>query len=835
MARDDASVPEAGGAGPKLSIARPDTGWAARPLDRLTAVCAEQGTVVVVDAQGREYFRGAATARVSFVVGGALGTHTVRLLANDDSELDSLTFDVTAKTCVEDGGRFRELFDILNRTMRCYRPDGAGEITWHGRTYRAFVPWMLDHVHTAKGMQYFSSHTAGLVDLMAEAQRQDGMIWSFARRDHGPGYYDTAYGPYGYAWRDGGVLFARQPVENHCEYNFVECVYLAWQGSGDDEWMTGRLEAATRALDYGVSDPARWSSRFELLKRGYTIDSWDFQVHDEYTVEFPLATAQMIDPDRTKFGVFFGDNTGYAYSCDLLAEMLQHAGREDDARRYRDRAEDIRRRLTEIAWNGRFYTHHVGEDPSVTRDLGVDETAQVAMSNAYALNRNIPHEQCRSILRTYLDMTEALPPGSPGEWYAIYPPFGRGFGTDSQRWQYMNAGVHGHAAGELARGAFEHGFERYGADILTRLGELGREHGGTVRFAYTGAYDPPPPAPQFTPLDISEQANMDLWDQGADGVPGWMGGDAGNDMRNLPTGRQEFAGIPFTVPDPATNGRRGAVAVSCRQGFPRRVEIPVNARAGAVHLLHAGSGVRSSGVAGTFTLVYEDGPTESTCILRGRHVTGWWFPELRSRDAGVAWRGPNPRSNDVGVCWATLTNPRPEQTIRSIALDACLEGPVYALMGVTLADRPPYHRPDPVSHGGPDNWSGGTCMFALMQGLAGIADDATALRRVTVSPRWTAADVDQVFVTAHYPASDGYVAYSYRHDAANRAIEVALTGSGDEGVVRLLLPDGTSGPLQALVDGAPAEVTEERVEQSRYAVVAAPLRSPVELRVRYGA
>ncbi len=486
---------------PRLRIARPDTGWTAEPLERLTIAGVRGAQVTVADGAGREYFRAPAAPELSFAVGGALGTHTVRALDERGRVLDSLTFPVDARTGIDDeGGRFRDLLDILNRTMRCYHPSGTLSLTWEGRTYRYFVHWILDHGHTAKGMQYFDPSASGLVDLLMAVQREDGMIWSNVNPDPGPGYFDSAYGPAGYARRGRGLLLVRQPVENHCEYNFVDCIHLAWKGSGDDDWMAGCLDAAMRALDYGVTDRARWSSKFELLKRGYCIDSWDFQVHDEYTVEFPLATAQQIDPDRTKFGVFFGDNHGYAYACEQLAEMLDCAGRTDEAAAYRERADGIRRRLTDLAWNGRFYTHHVEEDPDVVRDLGVDEKAQIAMSNAYALNRNIPHEQCVAILRTYLDLRDDLPPGSPGERYAIYPPFGRGFGGDGGKWQYMNGGVHGHAAGELARGAFEHGFERYGADILERVLGLGREHGGTVRFAYTGAYEPPPAPQTFTPV-----------------------------------------------------------------------------------------------------------------------------------------------------------------------------------------------------------------------------------------------------------------------------------------------------------------------------------------------
>ena len=834
-----------------IRIGKPRDGWVARPLEAVVLTGIPGGTAVVArDGAGREYFRGAAGAdgEVSFTVGGALGTHTV------DAGDGTVTFPVDAQTAIaDDTGAYRELFDALNRTMRCYGPAGYASLSWRGKTYYNFVSWMLDHCHTAKGMQFFSPHTGSWAELWRDGQRDDGMVWSFCWADKGPGYFDNAYGPYGYARRVDGALFSRQPVENHNEYNFVETIHMHWKGSGDDAWMRSMLASARRALDYSVTDRARFSERFGLLKRGYTIDSWDFQVHDEHTVEFPLATAQNIDPDRTKFGVFHGDNHGYALACDMLAEMLEHAGDAPAADAYRQRARDIHQRLTEIAWNGQFFAHRVEEDPAVKRDLGVDEASQVAMSNCYAVNRGVTREQALAILRFYQEFSRNLPGGSPGEWYAIYPPFGRGFGHDSSKWQYMNAGVHGHPAGELARGAFAWGFERYGVDVLLRLLALARrDDKGYVRFAWTGAYDPPPPPRRFTTVDLSGVATMDLWDnQTAGGDRGWMGGADGNDMRNLPVGRQTLAGVPYDVTDPAKNARRSAIAVGTRGPWPREVEVPVNARAGAVHLLHTVGSLGPSGNAGVVTIRYDDGTEQAVYIQGGKHVAGWWYPELSPSGArpssgagdgadeptvGVAWRGPNLKSNDVGVCFAAVPVRHPDKTIKSLLISATAEGATYAVCAVTLADRPPYQRPPFVSHGGPDNWSGGTTMYALVQGLGGVMDarGATAMRRLRLSPRWAATDAKDVRFTARYPASGGYVAYHYRHDPAARQVRLTLTGSGDDAQLRVLLPDAATGVASTTIDGRPTRATVETVEASRYAVLdSVHMARPIDVVVTY--
>ncbi len=819
-----------------LHFSRTADGWTASPLETLELVGAQGSRVSVCDAEGREYLNAPATPEMTFTVGGALGTHMVRVFDAKGTVLRKTAFETSAATAIHDTrGDYRDLLAICDKTMRCYNPAGAIPFEWNGKTYYWFVHWILDHCHTAKGMQFLSPHTRGLVDMMKKVQREDGMIWSNVNRDHGPGHFDTAYGPDGYAVRRDGLLLVRQPVENHCEYNYVETIYMAWKGSGDDRWMKSCLDSAMRALDYTINDRARFSKKLGLLIRGYTIDSWDFQVQDEYAVDLGQGNAMRIDPERTKMGAFMGDNTGYAFACQCLAEMLECAGRGKEAQTYRRRRADILSRLAELMWNGRFYQHRLEEDPAVVRNLEVDEKRQIVMSNAYSLNRSISHEQCVAILETYLALKAHLPNRSPGEWYAIYPPFGRGFGGHGSRWQYMNGGVHGHAAGELARGAFEHGYEKYGAGILARMLELGRKHGGTVKFAYTGAYEPPPPPQQFTPVDISTLANMDLWDQGAEGVPHWMmEEDSGNDMRNVPVGDVVLEGVPYRIADPAANGRRAAIGVSLRERFAPQAVVPVNQTAGAVYLLHTCGAMGPSNIAAAMTLNYADGTTHTKYVVQGRHLSGWWFPGVKGMDAGVAWRGPNPRSNDVGLCWAALPNPNPDKQIASIGFSASAEGAKYAVVALTLADRMPYHEPDPVSFGGPDNWSGGCVALALVEGLAGVKNVATALRGVRLSPRWAAAGVNDVDVAIHLPASNGYVAYRYHHDPKARRVDMTVTGSGDCGVLRVLLPPKARRVASASIGGRRTHAVVETVEKSRYAVVQlGQLCAPATVKLTY--
>lgn len=819
------------------------------PLQEVTVIAPGPGTVSVLDGRGREYVRVPAAGRITFRAGGAAGAQAARLLDVTGSVVHAEGFTLEARTAIEDaGGRMKDLLRLGRKTLErpndSGAPTGVGALEWRGRTYDYYVPWIRDHVHTLKGMKYFERRGASLLDFFRETQREDGMVWDFFSRGSEPSFYETAYGPLGYARRYDGVEMVRMPVEADVEYLFVEGVYFAWKSTADDAWMARQLDAAIRAMDYSFTDRARFSQKHRLVKRGYTIDTWDFQVDDASTRLFPRWATLLVDPDRSKFGVMFGDNTGYAASCSYLAEMLERAGRAKDAARFRQRGKDVRERLDRVAWLGTHFRHWVPEDETIVRDLGVNEREQVSLSNTYSLNRGIRHEQAAAILRTYQGIRSSLPPGSPGEWYAIYPPFAKGFDDHSEAWQYVNGGVSPIFAGELARGAFVHGFEAYGADVLSRVLDLSRASGEQIWFAYTGAY-PPVREPRFTPVDLAKHANMDLGGTGARGVPSWMAAMPDDHLGRLPTGRQDFAGVPFLVADPATNGRRGALAVSRRPGFPERVSVPVGAKAGSIYVLHSVGNAGNLKVAGSITFRYEDGTDATQYAVQDRNVSGWWYPSLEGSWPGgygaprhpplvkLAWRGRSDVCPNVGIYWYGLDNPHPDRAIRSIDFTAALDGAIYAVAGLTLADQPLHQKPPAVSFGGPDNWAAGAVVYGLVEGLAGVEDRDVAYRVAGIAPRWPAAGTNEAKVVVHYPASDGYVAYDYRHDPARREIALTVTGSGERAECHVLLPAGVTAAT-AVGDGpAPVAFTTSRVESSTYADFTLALPGSRAVRIRY--
>lgn len=785
----------------------------AHPLDALSIVNAEGKTITVADGDGDIYFSSPAQKIVTFYVAGALGRHTINISNKKGMTTSTFPFDVDTATDIDDGGHYKEMFDLFYTSMQT----DTGSVVWHGSRYRYFVPWGLDHCHTMKGLKYFYGFGEEFVDLMRQAQRDDGMIWSFV--EHMPiDYWRTRDAKTGYTQKVGDKYFVRQPTENHPEYIFVKTIYQCWKASGDDAWMQKNLEAAARALDYCMTDPARWSNRFGLLKRVYTIDSWDFQVDDEYLPDLGITNTMIIDPEKSKFGVFFGDNTAYAEACNQLAEMHSRTGEHDQAKKFSQRANEINTRLDALSWNGKFYTHFIDEDSTVKRKLGVDEKTQLAQSNAYSINRGITHDKSKAIIESYLNLRSHLPVGSPGEWYAIYPPFEHGFEMHGAKWQYMNGGVGGHVAGELARGAFENGYEKYGVDILERMFDLGKKYDNKIYFSYTGSILPPPPTPTFTPVNISNQANMDSWITGGKNSLPWMNSTRpGDDLRNLPLGEQTFANIRFNVLDPKQNDRRCVVAVSNQKGFPSQVDIPINKKAGAIYMLHTSSKPSSENVSGVVSFLYDDNSIVTRYMMMGKHLAYWWFSQLKTDHSGIAWYGSNDVSKGIGISWCAIDNPHPERTIAKIILHAAADETIYTVLGISLSDQKHYVPVNPVSYGGPDNWAAATNMAALIEGLAGVKDSpgSEKYEQPTISPRWSETNADTLNVTIRYAASKGYISYVYINQSDQNQIQLLSTGSGKKINYHILVPKNKS-VTSVMVNGKTHSFTSSSIEQSNY-------------------
>lgn len=384
----------------------------------------------------------------------------------------SALFKLDAETALQTG---QPGLDGLYPRLRGFLERGVVSYTLNGQPVRGYrspdnpLLWLRDHVYQGRGFRYFERDTHSLLDAFRAAQRPDG---SFPDVIDYPERFVSAF---------------RKEVEADLEFLFVQGVYEAWQSSGDDEWLRQNLAAMRQAVAYSTSDPVRWNSERGLMRRPYTIDMWDFAYGPTTTSpDGKPAPRHWIRPE-TLFGTFHGDNTGLAHALRLLARVEERVGDPTRAATYREQAKAIMARLNELSWNGRFFAHFVPEDQSF-QPVGVDPAAQLSLSNAYALNRDVlDQRQGQAIVEEYFarrDFGRAF-----AEWYSIDPPFpagsyGMAGGKGEQPGEYVNGGVMPLVGGELARGAFRYGLEPYGLDILQRYAALTELTGATYLWYY---------------------------------------------------------------------------------------------------------------------------------------------------------------------------------------------------------------------------------------------------------------------------------------------------------------------------------------------------------------
>ena len=810
-----------------------------RPLETVTLHMAAEDaagkTLVVQDGAGREYVRFAAGAEMQFQVGGALGHHTARLLETDGRTAAEVDFTVDCATEVRDeGGVYQGLVEAVLWSMMSWNQNcPVAAIPLNGRVYEFFANWIFDHTLILKGMKYYWPTVKDAIDFFAATQREDGMIWENCyAATPGKDYFDWKfhYGDFVKRFGDGFWQLRRAPVESHVEQYFVEGLYATWKATGDLDWMKGKLDNAMRALRQVQHSPYRWSQKYQLMHRGFTIDTWDYTSDDQQRFDHCVFS---VFPGKSEFGVFHGDNTNLVAQSRHLAEMLREAGRGTEAGEFEQLADGVESRLNALSWNGDFFTHWIAENADYKPDVGVDMASQVSLSNAYALNRGIAHERCVKILKTYQRIRSEMPASSPGEFYGIYPPFQKDFTSNDPGmvWEYCNGGVLTVVGGELAHGAFEHGYEEYGADILRRLRGIADRFRSYLPVTLRGKAVETP-ARSFKPVNIQAALNASLG-RGSQQAPSWSDDEQLN-LEGFPSGEQTFQGVSFKVPAPSASGGADCIIISRQAPYKDRATVTVNAKAASVYLLNASKSPNSAGQSLTFH--YSDG-SRQTLDVEG-HT---WFAPVdtryskdgpRTRDTyRVAWTKTDENEITLGVYATGINNPNPEREIASLEFAAASEQCKWIIAAISLCDAPVFFAPyDDLSTGIPDGWAGSVTQ-AVIEGLGGINDEGAAFSKTAIKPRWSAAGVKGAEITARYPASEGYC--SYRYNAGDNAVKLEFTGSAEKFNVEALMPRGKKVESVQL-DGKAMAVQLKTIEESVYVVAAAVSHGVHRLEIELG-
>lgn len=365
--------------------------------------------------------------------------------------------------------------------------------------------WIRDHVHEMKSFIHWEYDIDSFLNFIIETQREDGQFYELIKQTDD--YHWKMVNPDCYRlYPEDNQTLVRLELEADIEYLVVEGVMYNYRVTGDTAWLARVLPALEKGIDYITSDPKRWDPGHGLVKRPFTIDTWDFCYYKE---EGRSSKDRRINPD-TPMSVMHGDNTGVYQAMRQLAFFNRRLGREEKALSWEKRAEELKENIFRYLYNGTFFTHQLHLNHPGIDDL---ESRRLSLSNAYALNRGIlTEEQSRRMIDEY--RSRAKTSGTFAEWFTIDPPYDRKFGPHGPG-DYVNGAVSPFAAGELAKAAFRVGYAAYGWDIIQRFIRM-RERDGTVYFLYS----PVDAAPQnkLGPSAWGAGALLSAIDEGLAGV-----------------------------------------------------------------------------------------------------------------------------------------------------------------------------------------------------------------------------------------------------------------------------------------------------------------------------
>ena len=366
---------------------------------------------------------------------------------------------MSARTYIKSG---KQEFDDLTPRIQRFLSKDTMDMVIDGEPIRGYrspdtpAVWLRDHSDMMRGFRYFENDLVSAVTHFSDTQARNGRVFD----------YFTVQPEKVPCERENWCKYVRVPVEADVEYRFVNAAFLAWQSTGDDQWIKSILPNLESALKYASSHPWRWDPEKQLVKRPYTIDSWDFAYsagsHD--WLQFQI-------DDNTFWGIMHGDNSGFYQACSRLAIIYRNFEMDSQAAQWSSFAEGLKTRMNQVCWNGSFYTHFVKETPVEIH--GVDENSQLSFSNPMNINRGVASiEQARSILSEYrnrLATTEAF-----AEWFSIDPPFPDGIFGDEKivGGAYCNGGIMPLVGGELARAYLQSGFEAEGLETLRKYHQL---------------------------------------------------------------------------------------------------------------------------------------------------------------------------------------------------------------------------------------------------------------------------------------------------------------------------------------------------------------------------
>ena len=358
--------------------------------------------------------------------------------------------------------------------------------------------WMRDHVHMMKAFRHWEYDLKSFLQYIIDTQTEEGFYYELIKQY--PDHWSFVSDECKKIFPEDSVALIRLELEADIEYLVVEGAMYLYRTTGDDEWLKKALPHLEKGIDYITSDEKRWDKERGLVKRPFTIDTWDFTYGKH-------GSNRKIEDD-TPMSIMHGDNSGVYQAMNQLAWFNRRLNNEGKAKEWENRAEELKKNMFKYLWNGKIFIHQLHLNHSGADNL---ENERLSLSNAYDINRFVTDtEQSRLIIEEYISRRETT--NNFAEWFSIDPPYEQFLHYTPG--QYVNGAISPFTAGELAKAALNNGYEEYGWDIITRMMKLA-ERDGTVYFLYNTDSTP---QPEGGPSSWGAAAFISAVDEGLAGI-----------------------------------------------------------------------------------------------------------------------------------------------------------------------------------------------------------------------------------------------------------------------------------------------------------------------------
>ena len=198
----------------------------------------------------------------------------------------------------------------------------------------------------------------------------------------------------------------------------------------------------------------------------------------------------------------------------------------------------------------------------------------------------------------------------------------------------------------------------------------------------------------YKPVDLSAFCNRGFKDDvGDDGKGGWPDQGPKADLHGLPTGDQNFGGVPFSI------GKEPRCCIVLKSSsrplpdlYPDEATIPLGFPVEGLSFLHSTSW-GAEGPTGLYQIQYADGTAVEIVLVENENIFGWTrapaeFPRERGTRSRVVWTGTTELFPVISVCQMLWVNPRPEVPIKAVRFANPAKSMCPVLIGLTAAVRP---------------------------------------------------------------------------------------------------------------------------------------------------